>query len=211
MEAMTIVSLKTGSDNSAGTVKIVFSDNSSLTLRSCYLEHYSHAPSSLEIGMELSSAEEDALKFASNCFRAECTAMRLIARAEQTSTGLSHKLERRGYQSACVSAVIARLVDQDLVNDRRYAERWLRSRLTRKTGRIRGPRHLSAALGNRSIDRRAIKEALDNVLDDETEYELLQRFLAKNRTNSISQAYLRSYLRYEGFSSPAINLYFEAN
>jgi len=184
------------------------SDGSSLYIKDCYLNNYPEQ--ALEPGSEIFPDEEAALRFADACFRAERTGTRLIARAEQTQAGLSRKLKIRGHASNCISAVMARFVDINLINDERYAERWLRARLARKSRKIYGPRMLSSALENRGISREALKGAFDRALDEEAEFALLQRFLSKNRMGGMSGAYsLRGRLRYEGFSSPVINRYFD--
>jgi regulatory protein len=205
---MTIVSFKDGADNAAGVIKIGLSDETSLIVKNCYL-NVNFETHSFETGRELSPQEEETLRFAADCFKAERMGMRLIARAEQTETRLSYKLLGRGCSAACVQTVMARFVELDLVNDGRYAERWLRSHLARMGGKVPGPRKLSAGLRNRGIGRSIIKEAFDNALDEEAEFDLLQRFLAKNRKQSLGRSYLRSFLKYEGFSSPAIDRYFD--
>ena len=205
---MTVVSLKNGTQDGAEILKIDLSDGSSLHLKDFYLHGSPVCFDSFYVDKEISPDEEKFLRFADSCFQAERAGKRLIARAEQTEAGLSRKLLSRFHDSACVSAVMAHLIKNDLVNDERYAEHWLRFRLARKSGKVSGPRQLSAALGNRGIGREALKGAFDKVLDEETEYTLLQQFVEKNRI--ISGAYsLRGQLRYEGFSSPVINRYFE--
>ena len=158
----------------------------------------------------VSQNEEEALRFAADCNRAECIGMRLIARAEQTQTGLSYKLSRRGFSTACVNAVILKFIETDLVNDARYAERWLKSRVLGINGKAPCPRLLYAALVNRGINRDVIKSVFNSVLDEDTEFILLQRFLDKNTKKKMPENYsLKGFLRYEGFSTPVINRYFE--
>jgi regulatory protein len=205
---MTIVSLKTGADNTADLIKIGFSDDSSLVIKNCYLDDYFETHS-LEAGKEITPQEEETLRFAADCYRTERIGMRLIARAEQTQARLSYKLQYRGCSGTSVRAVMNRPIELHLADDERYAERWLRSHLARIGGKVSGPRKLSDALRSRGIDRNIIKEALDKTLGEEDEYALLQRFLVKNRKHSTNTAYLRGYLRHEGFSSPAINRYFD--
>jgi regulatory protein len=207
---MTIVSLQAGA-GTADITKIGFSDNSFLIIKKYYLNDHLGDSFILEEGRELSSQEEEALRFAADCCRTERIGMRLIARAEQTEARLSFKLQGRGCSGASVEAVMSRFIELDLVNDERYAERWLRSHLARIGGKVSGPRKLSSALRNRGIDRSIIKEAFDKTLDEEAEYALLQRFLTKNRKPSMNKSYLRGYLRYEGFSSVAISRYFDEN
>ena len=189
--------------------KIELSDGSLLFIKDYYLDSLAFSNLSA-VGKEIPHEEEEALRFANACFRAERAGLRLIARAEQTQSGLYRKLKKRGYNTDCVSAVITHFVENDLVNDERYAERWLRSRLARKGGKIKGPRRLLAALGNRGISREALKGAFDKVLDEEAEFTLLQRFLTKNRIGNVPGAYsIRGRLKYEGFSSLVINRYLD--
>ena len=140
--------------------------------------------------------------------RAEKVALRLIARAEQNSFGLAAKLERRGFDADVAKAVIARLLDQDLLNDDRYAELWIRSRLGRK--KAHSPRWLQISLKKRGIDRNSCLKALEKLLDSETEHGLLLRYLEKadlrGRKNAV---YLRRHLKYEGFSPAALDRYFD--
>ena len=154
--------------------------------------------------------KEEALRFRAECNKAEQIGMRLIARAEQTQKGLSQKLKRRKCKDACIQAVVARFVEIDLINDERYAERWLRSRLSRKTNKNLSPRLLSLALSNRGISREDQKNAFDRILDQDAEYKLLLHYMAREKAAKIPKAYsIRSHLKYEGFSSSVINLYFD--
>ena len=224
---MTLVSQKPNAGGSPDLLKIGLSDGSSHYLKNIYLDcFYGIHPqnsknsgsssitiqsvSSLEQGSEISANQEEAFSFSSACFRAERAGMKLIAHAEQTRAGLARKLQKRGHEYSCVSAAIIQLANADMLNDRRYAEHWLSSRLSRKNGKVPGPRRLSAALGNRGIPRDELKAAFDKILDEETELDLLKRFLAKKHRGNVSGFYsLRGLLKYEGFSSHIINRYFE--
>jgi regulatory protein len=207
---MTVNLLTIGAEEGADLVKIGLSDGSFVSIKSCYLTDYCENPVSWEIGRDLSSAEEETLRFAASCYRAEQVGKRLIARAEQNSAGLSRKLERRGYDRPCVSAVISWFTGLDLVNDGRYAERWLRARLSRKAGKMPGPRRLQAMLMGRGIGREDAGEALEKVLDDEAEWDLLQVFVKKVPPSGAAGSYsLRGMLKYEGFSASVLNRFFE--
>jgi regulatory protein len=206
---MTLVSLKSGTENGAELVKIGLSDSSSLSLKAYYLSAISENPALWEPGREISPSEEDELRFAAACYRAERAGLRLIARAEQTETGLFIKLQHRGYNSACVSAVISRFVSLDLINDGRYAEMWLRSRLIRQGGKVPSPRKLLASLRNRGIDSASAGKAVKNTLDTETELALLQRYLDTHTPKEIPGFSLKKFLKFEGFSPDVLSLYFE--
>jgi len=209
--SLTIVSLKPGTDVS----RIELSDGSLFSFKDCYLSGAfttdSYAP-----GSEINADEEEAFRFASACLRAEKRALQLIARAEQTVFGLSRKLKKRGYDPACINAVIAQLCELGLLDDRRYARLWLESRISRHAT---SPRRLLAAVCSRGIDRHDAEAALKETLDDEAERQLLERYVQKLRrkgafANSEDGAnsdptILRSVrytLKNEGFSSPAIEI-----
>ena len=153
-------------------------------------------------------SKENDISFKADCIKAEQIGMRLIARAEQTQKGFSLKLKRRGCEDACIQAVVEKLTELGLLNDERYAERWLRSRLSRKSGKIASPRLLSAALSSRGIGRDDQKSAFERILDEEAEYSLLEYYM--DRVIKLPKGYSeKSHLKYEGFSSDVINRYFD--
>lgn len=144
-----------------------------------------------------------------NIIRAEKIALRLIARAEQCSAGLARKLEKRKVEPSCAAEVVSRLVEQNLINDERFARLWLQFRL-RLT---RTPKRLLVGLCARGIRREDAQTALDNVLDEETELALLTRFVkkhAKKASAGTADDQLKYLLKSEGFSPQAIKNYFSS-
>jgi regulatory protein len=141
--------------------------------------------------------------------RAEEVALRLITRAEQSSVNLTRKLERRGFDSAAVSAVISNLIELNLLNDRRYAQLWIESRLRL----ARSPLRLLSALCARGIDRDDAASAMKAVLDEETELSLLARFAGKmkkqQKKGGDTVRSLKYLLKSEGFSAEAIQRYLD--
>ena len=143
----------------------------------------------------------------SDCDRTEKTALRLIARAEQCTNGLSLKLEKRKCDPACIKEVISRLCDLNLINDRRFAQLWLESRL-RLT---RSPRRLLVALCNRGIEKDEAETVMKTVFDEETELAMLTRFVKKysrKAGQSEDSRSLKFMLRNEGFSPQIIQRFF---
>jgi regulatory protein len=214
---MTIVSIKTGTE--AELKRIELSDGSLFSFKTCYLPPDTSGKTGLNTGdpgefpgagEEISPDEEGAFRFAALCLRAEKTALRLIARAEQTSFGLSRKLERRGFDSACVRAVLARLGDLDIVNDRRFAALWIQSRLSR---RAECPRRLCAGLYSRGISRDDAAAALKAALNFQNESALLRGYIEKHRLcpneNTAGSPSLKYLLKNEGFSPPVIQMFWE--
>ena len=204
---MIIVSLK--AETKGELFRIGLSDGSLFSFRNCYLPpdlQNTHLvdPASAE-GKEITAVEEAAFRGASACLRAEKAALRLIARAEQCTAGLSRKLEKRGHERAGVNAVISRLSSLRLLDDSRYACLWLESRLRL----ARSPRRLLISLCARGIDRDDAEAALKKVLDEEAESLLIARFVKKHakktggKEEDIARS-LKHILKSEGFSQAAI-------
>lgn len=206
---MTIDSIKSGSD--ADLQRIELSDGSLFSFRLCYLPQEFNDDSRYVPGTEISAEEADAFRFAAACLRAEKAALGLVARAEQCVFGLSRKLEKGGHQAACVRAVIARLTELEIVDDRRFARLWLQSRINRRSDT---PRKLLTGLRSRGIDRDAAAGALKSALHLEAEKALLDRYIAKNRLlegdlGAADRSSLKFRLKQEGFSSGLIQHFWE--
>jgi regulatory protein len=209
---MTIVSIKTGTGGELR--RIALSDGSFFSFKTCYLpagfiDEGLLTPGEAE-GREINRDEETAFRFASACLRAEKAALQLIARAEQTVFGLSRKLEKRRHDAACVRAVVFQLAELQLVDDRRYAQLWLQSRIGCKAS---SPRRLLAALRARGIDRDDAEAVLQSVLHTEdAEPALLARYAKKilrSRRASAPAFSLKYTLRNEGFSRAAIQCFLD--
>jgi len=199
---MTIISIKHESDE--GSRRVELSDGSLFSFKTCYLPLVFNTAE----GIEINDVEEEGLRFASACLRAEKAALRLIARAEQTCLGLTRKLEKRGHDSACVRNVISQLCESALLDDRRYARLWLDNRISRQSS---SPRRLLIALSARGIDRDDTAFALKEALDDDAEFLLLKRYAEKlqrkrklNNDDGDDARSLKYLLKSEGFSSLAI-------
>jgi regulatory protein len=174
--------------------------------KDCYLP--AHVPDVAE-GREIGGDEEAGFRFAAACLRAEKAALQLIARAEQNSFGLGRKLEKRRYDPACVRAVIARLVETGLLDNSRYCRLWLETKIARQAT---SPWRLLAALRSRGIDRQDAQQALRDLLDDDGELLLLRRYaekLERKRAKRAEPPPLKYLLKSEGFSSLAIQRFFE--
>jgi SOS response regulatory protein OraA/RecX len=97
----------------------------------------------------------------------------------------------------------------DLLNDKRYAELWLKQKTTYGG---KGPRLLLAALQNRGIPSKTAQAALDAALTADTERALLQRCLEKAQKKfrqNQNKDVTRHFLKAQGFSGAAIEEYFE--
>jgi regulatory protein len=202
---MTVVSVKPGTGPE--TVRIELSSGSLFSFKTVYIPPFYQNESLYAPGKELSPDEEGIIFFAAACYRTERIALRLIARAEQSAFNLARKLERRGHSSSSVRAVLSRLRELEIVNDKRYAELWIRSRLAR---RAESPRSLTTALRGRGIDKEDIRTALKSALNAENEWTLLQRYLLKHRLSPDGRdTSLKFRLKSEGFSGSILDRYWE--
>jgi regulatory protein len=212
---MNIISIKTGANQDVRRVEL--SDGSIFSFKIGYLPPVNsnenlYTPGMAE-GLEISAEEEKGFRFASACMRTEKVALQLIARAEQTVYGISRKLQKRGHDTGCIHAVISRLCDMGLLDDRRYAGLWIESRIIRQTS---SPRRLLMALCAR-VDRNDAEAALKEALGEGAELQLLERYVKKlqrkqansDSDDSAAARSLRYTLKSEGFSSQAIHQYFD--
>jgi len=152
-------------------------------------------------------ALEEALPFDADLIKAEKIALRLIARAEQSSSLLTAKLEKRGIDPSIARQVISALLERQLLNDERYAELWIRAHLDRKAP---SPLWFLVSLEKKGVNRKISLNAINKVLDEETEYSLLLRFVGKMDLHIKETGLFRAKLRHEGFSPEAISRFFDS-
>jgi regulatory protein len=207
---VTVESIKTAGPEAGPLIsRIGLSDGSLFSFNHTYLPPFLQEGAYFLPGKDLSGDEVEALRFAAACFRTERAALRLVARAEQTGAGLARKLERRGHSPSCIRVVISHLGELEIVNDQRYAGLWLQSRLVRGA---HSPLQLLNSLSNRGIDRDIARTALKSALDFEHELALLRRYLTKKRLSGAgTDSFLKQRLKYEGFSPPVLQWFWEEN
>ena len=140
-----------------------------------------------------------------DCIKAEKIALRLIARAEQSIAGLTAKLEKRGIDPSLARYVISRLLEKNLLDDTRYAERWISAHLKMK--KPLSPLWFLVSLEKRGVNREICLAAINKVLDEETEYSLLLKYIDGMDVLTKETVPVRTKLRREGFSPEAINKY----
>ncbi len=91
---------------------------------------------------------------APDCYAAACA---LLARREQSARELRGKLAERGYSGEVIGSTLARLVEQGLQSDQRFAEAFLRSRLLKG----QGPERVRRELGEHGIAGDAVRALFD--------------------------------------------------
>jgi regulatory protein len=201
---MTVVSVKTGADPEV--LNVGLQDGSSFFIRTSYLELPSLV-ASLSPGNELSEEEESVLLRAGERLRAEHSSLRLIALREHSRAELELKLRKRGFGERDTAVVLDRLVDEGLVDDERYAELWVESRIIRRN---EGPMVLIARLRAHGVSRDIARAVVSRVAGGEVEVSIVRRFLAaEGGLPSREDPALRERLRKAGFSSQAVREAFD--
>jgi regulatory protein len=208
LRAVSVKTIKTRAGQAL--IRVGLLDGALFSLNPYYLPGVFQGEDHFFPGKEISAEEDAALRFAAGSYRAERAALRLVARAEQCRAGLKHKLEQRGHAADHAKAAVSYLTELGILDDRRFAGRWIRSRLFRGTD---SPLRLVNGLCRRGIDRNIAGEALKIVLDFDTEMELLEKFIAKRRDvpdrRDQAARFLRALLKREGFSPPVLERYWD--
>lgn len=88
------------------------------------------AEHSLMTDMEIDSEELENLKFQSDYVRAKARALWYLDRMDYSEKALFDKLVQKGFEKKAASAVIAKLVELGLLDDRRFGERLCEKLLT---------------------------------------------------------------------------------
>lgn len=140
------------------------------------------------------------LRDADESYRCRRKAMDLLARSEQCRTGLAAKLVRKGWSRPAVTAALDRLEHIGLLDDRRFAESWTRSRLrSRPEGASRLIGGLMAKGVNGGIAREAVESVLEEMGDESGDDALELAWRKLSRRRNITDEKLTASLVRRGF------------
>ncbi len=130
------------------------------------------------MGDELEPDEAGRLQEQSAAWAAERRALALLANAPHSVQALRLKLLQRGFEERAVQAALRRVEEMGYLDDRRFAEAWVASRLARHP---EGASLLVAGLMKRGVSREVAEEAVQQALapESEEEEEGARRALAK--------------------------------
>ncbi|MDR2343213.1 MAG: recombination regulator RecX [Spirochaetaceae bacterium] len=134
-------------------------------------------------------------------------ALRLVARAEQFTSGLSLKLQKKGYSRDEVRFAVDTLADAGMLDDLRYARLWIASRVKRRAD---SPRELLYALRVKGISRSTAVTALKETLNTDIELALVRRFVKKKGLCAgANDGAVRKKLCSDGFSPETLDSFFD--
>ena len=130
-------------------------------------------------------------------------AMDFLARREYGFEELVKKLADKGYKRAIVEDELARLSDEGLQSDTRFAEAFVQSRINQGKGPVR----IRMDLGQRGIRDGVIDGALENAAADWFElalHERVKKFGAERPADFKEKARQMRFLQYRGFEQDHI-------
>lgn len=180
---------------SPGVLKVFPEDGPSFFVREVYLPF--PAGRLFESDTVLDEDEFDQLFLAARTYLAEKAAMSYLGRAEHCRRQLEIKLVKKDFTEREISGALDYLEQKKYLDDHRYCEAWLRTRLIHKAeGRVK----LLAALQGRGIRFETAQKAVTTVLSDEDEEELCKKAAEKLQERGKMDLKLVTALYRAGFS-----------
>ncbi len=185
---------------STGILSVYPEEGPSFLVRAAYLSpECAYALEGVPVALTDSLAES--LLSSARVFLAERAALAYLARAEHCRSLLSVKLSKKGYTRDESEPALAYLASCGYLDDARYAEAWLRSRVNRVG---EGRRKLLAGLLTRGVSRDVAEQALRSLFAEADERDLCHKALNKLERLGKSDEQIRVSLIRKGFAMKTI-------
>ena len=142
--------------------------------------------------------------------RIQASALRLLARREQSTQELTAKLLARGFEPGSVAEVVSALAAKNLVSDARFVEEFVAARLRRGAG----PAKIREELRGRGVAEELVEDALDVHSDEWTTTAAAvrrKRFGAALPRDYAERAQQARFLQQRGFSTDQIRQVLKGN
>ena len=158
----------------------------------------------LAVGRELSPVEIEALARSDKFCRCLNAALRYLSYRPRSEFELRERLSQRGFDGESIEAVLEKLKEQGLVDDRDFAQFWLNNR---QSFSPRSQRLIRLELKRKGVTEEIIDQVSSAVRDDESAY---RAALGRAHRLPVSdyQSFRRrlgDYLKRRGFSYGVIN------
>ncbi len=128
-------------------------------------------------------------------------AFHLLSYRERTIKEMRDRLKKKDFSAEVIEKVITYLLEKDYLNEQRFAEMWIRSRINHHP---RGRKLIYKELKDKGVERKIINSALDEYLSREKELEmasyLMNKWLRRRKDEDSSSYKLKNYLASKGFN-----------
>jgi regulatory protein len=157
----------------------------------------------LRKGIEITEAEIEKIENEEVNAKAFNAAASFLKTRERSRKEIRDKLKAKEYYESVIEKVLEKLERLDIVNDKRFAEMFVRDRMKLKP---KGKRVLQLELAQKGIDRNTIEEVLNEMLGGDGELELAKRVYQKiekrylGLEENIRRDKIVKYLLSKGFS-----------
>ena len=133
--------------------------------------------------------------------KARNKAFKLLSYRERTIKEIKDRLAKKDFNEEVIIKVVDFLLENDYLNEERFAEMWIRSR---KKHHPRGRKLIYKELKQKGVDQKIINSALNQYLNRQDELEMAEYLKEKwlrRRTEEDSSSYkLKNYLANKGFN-----------
>ena len=130
----------------------------------------------LRKGIEITQEEIEKIEKEEVNAKAFNTAANFLKTRERSKKEIRDKLKTKEYLPATIEKVLEKLERLNIVNDKRFAEVFVRDRMKLKP---KGKRVLQMELMQKGINKDIIEEVLQDLVGNEQEIELAKKVLAK--------------------------------
>jgi len=161
----------------------------------------------LDPGVEIDETALAQVRVRAERALADETVYRLLAIRPRSGRELTDRLRRRGIAPDVVTATMADLERSGLVDDRRFADAWVRSRLAlQPSGRVRLRYELTRKGVAREVIDRTLRETLSEYDEGTLAREIARARLRRYRglSHEVVARRLAGVLQRRGFSTPVI-------
>ncbi len=194
----TVTALKEGA--SGESIQVLLSDSSSF-----FVPPHTLIDLGLQVDLEIDELLKERLETAHELLAAKQKAAELLARREHSRFELYNKLRQRQFSGAAIEQVLDEYQRLELLDDYRFAEMWIRTRIKRKS---EGDSKLKAALKEKGVEVSVAEAALSQEFDKGMQQAALEQATEKmiKKSNGDRDKFIRMLLG-RGFSWKQINNY----
>ncbi|WP_018247568.1 RecX family transcriptional regulator [Orenia marismortui] len=140
--------------------------------------------------------------------QAKKAAFNLLSYRQRSYKEMKDRLAKKGFDEFIIEQVIRILERLDYIDDREFANAWIKDRITRRYG----PWVIKMQLKEKGVKQRIIEEELDREYNSDLQYKIAQKLAAKKvkRYRKLDdwkkRGKLSKFLQRKGFSFDIINL-----